>query len=83
MVQSSLLTSAACVTPDTAATARAAAGEMVKLTIHHEIDAGPDSKFLAAVSGGWPKVLSSLKSLLETGNALEPTWDNQGCAAQK
>ena len=30
------------------------------------------AKFIAAVSGGWPKILSNLKSLLETGNlALE------------
>ena len=45
------------------------AGEVVKLTIIHEIDK-PSSKFIEAVSGGWPKVLSSLKTLLETGTAL-------------
>jgi hypothetical protein len=28
------------------------------------------SKLIGAVSGGWPQVLSSLKSLLETGEAL-------------
>ena len=44
-------------------------GETVKLTILHEIDR-PGSKLIEAVSGGWPKVLSSLKSLLETGTAL-------------
>ena len=44
-------------------------GEMVKLTVTHQID-WPQSKFIHAVSGGWPKVLSSLKSLLETGKAL-------------
>ena len=38
----------------------------VKLTITHEIDR-PDSKFITAVSGGWPYTLSNLKSLLETG----------------
>ncbi len=42
------------------------AGGAVKLTITHEIDR-PDSKFIHAVSGGWPKILSNLKSLLETG----------------
>jgi len=26
------------------------------------------TKFIEAVSGGWPKVLSNLKSLLETGD---------------
>jgi len=30
----------------------------------------PDSKFIQAVSGGWPRVLSNLKSLLETGEAV-------------
>jgi len=42
------------------------AGTAVKLTITHEIER-PDSKLITAVSGGWPKVLSNLKSLLETG----------------
>jgi uncharacterized protein YndB with AHSA1/START domain len=44
-------------------------GTAVKLTITHEIDNGP--KFIAAVSGGWPRVLSNLKSLLETGEVLD------------
>jgi uncharacterized protein YndB with AHSA1/START domain len=38
----------------------------VKLTITHAIDK-KDSKVITAVSGGWPKILSNLKSLLETG----------------
>ncbi len=46
------------------------AGDMVKLTVTHEIDR-QGSKFIEAVSGGWPIILSSLKSLLETGKALE------------
>ena len=46
-------------------------GEVVKLTITHEIDK-TRSKFIQAVSGGWPSILSSLKSLLETGEALPP-----------
>jgi uncharacterized protein YndB with AHSA1/START domain len=41
----------------------------VKLTVVHEIDRG-DSKLIQAVSGGWPSILSSLKSLLETGEPL-------------
>jgi len=41
-------------------------GGAVKLTITHEIDR-PDSKLIVTVSGGWPKVISNLKSLLETG----------------
>ena len=28
------------------------------------------SKFIEAVSGGWPKVISNLKSLLETGSTV-------------
>jgi len=47
-------------------------GESVKLTVIHEIDK-PDSKFIEAVSGGWPHILASLKSLLETGESLEET----------
>ena len=43
--------------------------EMVKLTVMHEIDR-PKAKFIEAVSGGWPKVISNLKSLLETGSAV-------------
>jgi uncharacterized protein YndB with AHSA1/START domain len=44
--------------------------EAVKLTITHTIDKA-DSKFIEAVSGGWPKVLASLKSFLETGTAMK------------
>ena len=47
-------------------------GEMVKLTVLHEMDRG-QSKFIQAVSTGWPTILSSLKSLLETGESLEET----------
>jgi uncharacterized protein YndB with AHSA1/START domain len=44
-------------------------GEVVKLTITHDIDKS-GSKLIGAVSIGWPKILSSLKTLLETGTAL-------------
>ncbi|WP_263367033.1 SRPBCC family protein [Edaphobacter bradus] len=47
-------------------------GETVKLTVVHTIDV-PESKFLESVSNGWPGILSSLKSLLETGDGLEAT----------
>ncbi|MFI4889548.1 MAG: SRPBCC family protein [Steroidobacterales bacterium] len=44
----------------------------VKLTIAHVLDRA-GSKFIDAVSGGWPKILSNLKSLLETGEvAVKP-----------
>ncbi len=46
-------------------------GEVVKLTVVHE-DFDPGSATLESVSGGWPIVLSSLKSLLETDEALAP-----------
>jgi uncharacterized protein YndB with AHSA1/START domain len=46
--------------------------DAVRLTITHEID-HKDSKLIDAVSNGWPMVLSSLKSLLETGESIEGT----------
>ena len=47
-------------------------GEAVKLTLIHEIDKS-GSKLIEAVSRGWPHILASLKSLLETGESLEAT----------
>jgi uncharacterized protein YndB with AHSA1/START domain len=41
-------------------------GEAVKLTITHAMER-PGTEFIEAVSGGWPRILSNLKSLLETG----------------
>ena len=41
-------------------------GEAVKLTITHEMERA-GTKFIEAVSGGWPRIISNLKSLLETG----------------
>jgi len=43
------------------------AGTAVKLSIVHTIEREP-SKLIEAVSGGWPKIISNLKSLLETGS---------------
>ncbi len=45
----------------------------VRLSITHSMERDA-SKFVEAVSGGWPKVISNLKSLLETGSIalLEP-----------
>jgi uncharacterized protein YndB with AHSA1/START domain len=49
-------------------------GPAVKLSITHTIEREP-SKLIEAVSGGWPKVLSNLKSLLETGSpALQEAY---------
>ena len=44
----------------------------VKLTITHESDVD-GSVLIEKVSGGWPAILSSLKTLLETGQELEQT----------
>jgi uncharacterized protein YndB with AHSA1/START domain len=46
--------------------------DAVKLTVTHQIDR-PDSKLIQAVSGGWPLILASLKSLMETGEPLDAT----------
>jgi uncharacterized protein YndB with AHSA1/START domain len=45
------------------------AGQMVKLTVVHD-DFEPASVVAELVSGGWPLVLSALKTLLETGESL-------------
>jgi uncharacterized protein YndB with AHSA1/START domain len=42
---------------------------LVRLTVTHE-DLERDPQMYAGISGGWPKVLSNLKTLLETGRAL-------------
>jgi uncharacterized protein YndB with AHSA1/START domain len=47
-------------------------GQVQLTVVHDDFDDG--SKVLESISGGWPKVLSSLKSFLETGNALVPSW---------
>jgi uncharacterized protein YndB with AHSA1/START domain len=47
-------------------------GESIKLTVIHEMNI-PGSKLIDAVSNGWPHLLSSLKSLLETGESLVET----------
>ena len=45
-------------------------GKVVKLTVtHDELD--ERGVTLRNISGGWPMVLASLKSLLETGHALD------------
>lgn len=44
-------------------------GAAVKLTVTHSMER-PGSKLIEAVSGGWPQILSNLKSLLETGEVV-------------
>ncbi|HXS07396.1 MAG TPA: SRPBCC family protein [Rhizomicrobium sp.] len=43
--------------------------DVAKLSISHSIPKD-NSKFIEAVSGGWPMILSNLKSLLETGDVM-------------
>lgn len=56
----------------------------VKLTVIHEMEK-ERSKFIEAVSSGWPHILASLKSLLETGESLEETreWPKDLTATSK
>ncbi len=44
-------------------------GGAVKLSITHTMDHS-ESKFIQAVSGGWPLILSNLKSLIEIGEVV-------------
>jgi len=44
----------------------------VRLTLTHD-DLEPDSPMLHGIKQGWPIVLSSLKTLLETGQAMAMT----------
>jgi uncharacterized protein YndB with AHSA1/START domain len=46
-------------------------GNAAKLTVTHSNEV-ENSKFIGAVSGGWPKILSNLKSLIETGELVLP-----------
>ncbi len=46
-------------------------GEAVKLTVSHTMER-ENAKFIGAVGGGWPRILSNLKSLLETGQVVLP-----------
>jgi uncharacterized protein YndB with AHSA1/START domain len=59
-------------------------GKSVKLTVIHEMEK-EGSKFIEAVSSGWPHILASLKSLLETGESLEETreWPKDLTAESK
>jgi uncharacterized protein YndB with AHSA1/START domain len=45
-------------------------GKLVKLTLTHE-DFAEDSVIVDGISKGWPAIMSSLKSILESGQALD------------
>ena len=48
-------------------------GDVVRLTVTHDrLELG--SEMLQGITEGWPKVLSSLKSLLEVGRPLPQLW---------
>jgi uncharacterized protein YndB with AHSA1/START domain/DNA-binding transcriptional ArsR family regulator len=44
-------------------------GDLVKLTVTHD-DFDPGSVVLAGISEGWPPIIASLKTMLETGEPL-------------
>ena len=48
-------------------------GKVVRLTVTHD-RLEPGSEMLGEITEGWPKVLSSLKSLMEAGEPLPPLW---------
>ena len=54
-----------------------AMGQVTRLTVTHR-DLLADGSFLKVVSAGWPMILSSLKSLIETGKPLEFRRSGQG-----
>jgi uncharacterized protein YndB with AHSA1/START domain len=45
----------------------------VRLTVTHD-ELEPDSQMLRGITCGWPAVLSSLKTLVETGDVLPNMW---------
>jgi uncharacterized protein YndB with AHSA1/START domain len=49
-------------------------GKLVKLTLTHE-DFAANSVVIDGISKGWPAIMSSLKSLLESGSALVIPFD--------
>ena len=55
-------------------------GEAVRLTVTHSIPREA-SQLIQAVSGGWPQILSNLKTLVETGTALIPQRTAEAASA--
>ena len=48
-------------------------GDVVRLTVtHNRLE--PGSEMLRGITEGWPKVLSSLESLMEVGRPLPKLW---------
>jgi uncharacterized protein YndB with AHSA1/START domain/DNA-binding transcriptional ArsR family regulator len=55
-------------------------GDQVKLTVTHD-DLEPDGITGSLISGGWPRVLANLKTLLETGETLPDLQRNASTSA--
>ncbi len=55
-------------------------GKEVKLTLTHD-EFEPGSKILDGVRSGWPAILASLKTMLETGKPLSTTSAEAAAAA--
>lgn len=51
--------------------------DAVRLTVSHE-ELEPDSPMLKGISAGWPAILSSLKTLLESGRPMAMTTKRWG-----
>jgi uncharacterized protein YndB with AHSA1/START domain len=58
---------------------------VTRLTVVHELEGAPNLQLLMSggmedggAGGGWSWVLSSLKTLLETGQSLDPSGGHQG-----
>ena len=54
--------------------------DMVRLSVLHD-DFKPGFDTISKISGGWPRVLSSLKSFIETGHGLNVMAGKTSCAA--
>ncbi len=50
--------------------------DQTRLTVTHD-EFDEDSKIFEMIRKGWPAVLSSMKSFLETGRGLEPSWSEE------
>jgi uncharacterized protein YndB with AHSA1/START domain len=59
-----------------------AMGQVTRLTVTHR-DLAAGSSFLEVVAAGWPMLLSSLKSLIETGKPLEFRRSDQAVDQQQ
>lgn len=55
--------------------------DMVCLTVTHG-EFGPESGMMKKLSGGWPRVLSSLKSYLEKGTGLNVRAGKSSCGSK-